>query len=202
MCLRNVRLMAKELEGIRIDMENLTELQRLEILRYKIDMKALDEKFFIPIDRAIIEKYIHLPEEQTELVLEYQTQLDYVSHNIKSLNILKLHEETHAIKVFKYATYKEMEDIFVFGEMKIKDIEHEIIVSNDGYLNPLEFDAMANSSNQFRNAGLKWANAKTEERKKKNQALKDHLDKDPVELQNEIQEFMAKNDAKERKKKK
>jgi len=194
--------MAKELEGIRIDMENLTELQRLEILRYKIDMKALDEKFFIPIDRAIIEKYIHLPEEQTELVLEYQTQLDYVSHNIKSLNILKLHEETHAIKVFKYATYKEMEDIFVFGEMKIKDIEHEIIVSNDGYLNPLEFDAMANSSNQFRNAGLKWANAKTEERKKKNQALKDHLAKDPVELQNEIQEFMAKNDAKERKKKK
>jgi hypothetical protein len=190
--------MAKELEGIRIDMDNLTELQRLEILRYSIEMKALDEKFFIPIDRAIIEKYIHLPEEQTELVLDYQTQLDYVSHNIKSLNILKLHEETHAIKVFKYATYKEMEDIFVFGEMKIKDIEHEIIVSNDGYLNPLEFDAMANSSNQFRNAGLKWATAKTEERKKKSKALKDHLAKDPVELQKEYAMF----DEKKRKPKK
>jgi len=182
-----------------------TQAERNEVLRYSIEMRALDERVFIPVDFDLIKNDMKLfdellaqhckrknlapldaykmPHEEIEAVYDgfdpdlkkrYRVQpgeaidendprvkaamqLNYVAHNMHALEVVKYNEKVNGTKIFKYATYEEMESIYIFGDFKKEQIEHKVIVSNDGYLTPLQFDAMAEAAARFRRAGLKMA---------------------------------------------
>jgi hypothetical protein len=119
----------------------MSQDEKNEVLRYSIEMRALDERFFIPVDFNNLDA----------------VQKNYIEHNENELRIVKQHEQVHGIKIFKYVTYEQIENIFIKGTLKKEQIEVKPILSNDGYLSPIQFDETADSAAEFRAVALKWA---------------------------------------------
>jgi hypothetical protein len=105
---------------------SLSQDEKREMQRYSIEIDALGEKFFTPTD---------------------------IEHNKKVLGYIKEYEQNHAKKFFKYVSYEQMENIFIKGTLKKEQIECNLIISNDGYLDMLEFDTVADKFKKFREVG-------------------------------------------------
>ena len=98
--------------------------EQANLHRFRNELDLIDTKFFIP---------------------------QHKKYNAEIIEQLKRAEKiNNGVKVFKYVTYEQMQAIYVDEAMKKADLTADLTKSMDGYLDHLEFGAMADKFLGFR----------------------------------------------------
>ena len=130
---------------------NASDIERMEMLRFRGELKAIDTKVFIPITFDYSQNV--KPSEYLDTL-----QKNYLYYNCKILKeIMEIHKMNKK-KIFKYITTEQMADIYIGGKMKLDDLQVKLKLTNRGCCDSLQMYAYTDKFKEMRDAviqGLK-----------------------------------------------